>query len=173
MQETAQQYTQRVLGYLEGKQALRVQQSTPQKLALLTKRLDRKRLTKRPAPDKWSVAEILAHLADAELVIGWRLRMMLTSSGTSIQGYDQDLWASTFNYGRRDPKVSLETFRVLRESNLALLKTVSKNLLENYGMHSERGKETVTYFTQLVAGHDLNHLHQVEKIVKAPRARKR
>ncbi len=173
MQETAQQYTQRVLGYLDGKPALRVQQSTPQKLAILTKRLDRKKLAKRPAPDKWSVAEILAHLADAELVIGWRLRMMLTSNGTPIQGYDQDLWASTFNYGRRDPKVSLETFRVLRESNLALLKTVPKNLLENYGMHSERGKETITYFTHLVAGHDLNHLQQVEKIVKAPRARKR
>jgi hypothetical protein len=173
MQETAQQYTQRILGCLDGKPALRVQQATPQKLALLTKRLDRKRLTKRPAPDKWSVAEILAHLADSELAIGWRLRVMLTSNGASIQGYDQDAWASTFSYARRDPKVSLETFRVLRENNVALLKTVPKNLLENYYIHSERGKETVTHFTNMVAGHDLNHLQQVEKIVKAPYARKR
>jgi len=172
MQETAQQYTQRILGFMEGKQALRVQQSTPKKLALLTKRLDRKRLTKRPAADKWSVAEILAHLADSELAIGWRLRVMLTSNGASIQGYDQDTWASTFKYGSRDPKVSLETFRMLRENNVALLKTVPKNLLENYYVHSERGKETVTHFTNMVAGHDLNHLQQIEKIVKAPRARK-
>ena len=169
MQAAAQQYTQRILGFVEGKQALRVQRSTPQKLALLTKRLDRKRLTKRPALNTWSVAEILAHLADVELAVGWRLRMMLTANGTPIQGYDQDLWAKTFNYGRRDPKISLETFRVLRESNLALLKTVPKNLLENYCIHSERGKETVTHLTNMVAGHDLNHLRQVEKIAKAPK----
>jgi DinB superfamily len=172
MQETAQQYTQRILEHLGGKPALRVQQSTPKKLALLTKHLDRKRLAKRPAPGKWSVAEILAHLADSELAIGWRLRMMLTSNGTPIQGYDQDAWAATFNYARRDPKVSLETFRVLRENNVALLKTVPKNLLENYYMHSERGKETVAHFTNMIAGHDLNHLQQVEKIVKSPGGRK-
>jgi len=98
---------------------------------------------------------------------------MLTSNGTPIQGYDQDLWASTFKYGRSDPKVSLEAFRVLRENNLALLKTVPKNLLENYGMHSERGRETISHFNNLVAGHDLNHLQQVETIVKALRTRKR
>jgi hypothetical protein len=72
MQETAQEYTQRLLGYLDGKPGLRVQQTTPKKLALLTKQLDHKNLAKRPAPDKWSVSEILAHLADSELVIAWR-----------------------------------------------------------------------------------------------------
>jgi hypothetical protein len=167
MQETAEQYTQRLLGYLEGKSGLRVQQATPKKLALLTKRLDRKKLVKRPAPDKWSVAEILAHLADSELVIAWRLRLILTSNGASIQAYDQDVWATAFHYGRRNPKESLERFRVLRESNIGLLKAAPKNLLENYGMHAERGKETISHLINLVAGHDLNHLQQVERVVKA------
>ena len=63
-------------------------------------------------------------MADAELVIGYRLRLILASNGTSIQAFDQDAWAETFNYGRRDPKVSLETFRTLRESNLRLLSSV-------------------------------------------------
>jgi hypothetical protein len=173
MQETAAQYTQRLLGYLDGKPGLRVQQATPNRLALLTKRLDRKQLAKRPAPDKWSVAEILAHLADSELVIAWRLRLILTSNGAPIQPYDQDVWATTFNYGRRDPKESLERFRVLRESNVALLKATPKNLLENYGMHAERGKETIAHLMNLVAGHDLNHVQQVERIVKAPRTKRR
>jgi len=173
MYETAQEYTQRILGYLDGKSALSVQKSTPQKLAVLIKRIDKKRLTKRPAPGKWSVSEVLAHLADSELVVGWRLRAILTSNGTPIQGYDQDVWASTFNYARRDPKISLETFRALRESNLLVLKTVSKGLMENYGMHSERGKETVTHFANLVAGHDLNHLRQIEQIVKPKHTPKR
>ena len=169
MQETAQQYTQRLLGYLDEKPGLRVQQATPKKLALLIQRLDRKKLTKRPSPAQWSVAEIVAHLADSELVIGWRLRLILSSNGAPVQPYDQDVWATTFNYGRRDAKVSLETFRVLRESNITLLKSVPKKLLENYGMHAERGKETIFHLMNLVAGHDLNHLQQVERIVKMPR----
>jgi hypothetical protein len=171
MQETAQEYTQRLLGYLDGKPGLRVQQATPQRLSLLTKRVDRKKLAKRPAPGKWSVAEILAHMADSELAVAWRLRMILTSDGVPIQAYDQDVWARTFNYSRRDPKDSLERFRILRASNVALLKNVPKNLLGNYGMHAERGKETISHLINMVAGHDLNHLRQVENIVKTPRAK--
>jgi uncharacterized damage-inducible protein DinB len=167
VQETAQQYTQRLIGYVEGKPGLRVQQDTPKKLVLLTKRLDRKKLAKRPAPGKWSVAEILAHMADSELAVSWRLRMILTSNGVAIQAYDQDAWARTFNYARRDPKDSLERLRILRESNVALLKSLPKNLFANYGMHAERGKETVSHLINMVAGHDLNHLRQIEAIVKA------
>src|SRR5258708_6178290 len=121
MQETAPQYTQRLLGYISGKPPLSVQRATPKKLAALARRMDKKKIMRRPAPDKWSVAKILAPLADAELVIGWRLRSVLGASGNPIQAYDQDIWANTFKYARRDPKASLETFRVLREGNLALL----------------------------------------------------
>ncbi|MBZ5705894.1 MAG: DinB family protein [Acidobacteriia bacterium] len=169
MQETPQQYTQRILGYSEGKQPLRVQQATAKKLSALTRRLNKKQLTQQPVPGKWSIAEILAHLADAELVGGWRLRLILGSSGTPIQAFDQDVWAQTFNYSRRNPKASLEMFRVLRENNLTLLKSVPKGLWDNYGMHAERGKETIAHIVRMFAGHDLNHLQQVEKIVKGSR----
>jgi uncharacterized damage-inducible protein DinB len=171
MQETPQQYIARTLGYVEGKNPLRVQQSTPQKLATLIKGLDKKRLTKPPAPGPWSIAEILAHLADTELVAGWRMRLILGQNGTPIQAFDQDVWASTFNYRRRDPKASLQTFKVLRENNLALLKSVSKNLWENYGMHRERGKESIAHIVRMFAGHDLNHLRQVEQIASQSRKR--
>jgi uncharacterized damage-inducible protein DinB len=169
MQETPQQYTQRILGYSEGKEPVQLQKATARKLSALTRRLNKKQLRRRPAPGKWSIAEILAHLADAELVGSWRMRLILGSNGTPIQGFDQDVWAETFNYSRRDPKVSLETFRILRENNLALLKSVPKNLWDNYGMHSERGKETIANIVRMFAGHDLNHLQQVEKIVKGSR----
>lgn len=171
MPETAQQYTQRLLSYSAGKQPLNVQRATPKRLVALTRRMDKKKMTRRPQPDKWSVAEILAHLADAELVIGWRLRSILGASGNLVQAYDQDVWADIFQYKRRDPKASIETFRVLRESNLALLKTVPKNLWENYGMHQERGKESIAHLVKMIAGHDLNHLQQLEKIVKEKRAK--
>jgi uncharacterized damage-inducible protein DinB len=172
MQETAQQYIQRILGHVEGEDPMRVQRETPKKLAKLVKPLSKKQLTTRPEPGKWSVAEILAHLADAELVGGWRMRLILGNSGVPIQAFDQDVWAETLGYSKRDPKVSLETFRVLREANLAMLKSLPKNLWENYGMHSERGKETITHIVRMFAGHDLNHVAQVERIVKAGRTKR-
>lgn len=166
MQETPQQYTQRMLKHSQGKNPLRLQKGTHKKLAALTKRLNKKQLTRQPAPDKWSIAEILAHLADAELVIGYRIRLILASNGTTIQAFDQDAWAKTFKYGCRDSKISLETFRFLRENNLRLLNSVPRPSWENYGLHQERGKESVAHLMKMMAGHDLNHLLQIEKIVK-------
>jgi hypothetical protein len=90
-------------------------------------------------------------LADTELAGGWRLRMILSQNGTPVQAFDQDSWANTFNYIQRDSKISLETFRVLRENNLALLKSMPKNLWENYGMHEERGKESVAHIVRMFA----------------------
>ena len=172
MQETPQQYIERILGFIDGKDPLRVQRETPKKLQTLIKPLSKKQLTQRPEAGKWSIAEILAHLADTELVGGWRMRLILGSNGVSVQPFDQDVWAETLGYSRRDAKVSLETFRVLRESNLAMLKALPKNLWENYGMHQERGKETIAHIVRMFAGHDLNHLAQVEKISKASRSKR-
>ncbi len=172
MQETPQQYIQRILSHIDGKDPLRVQRETPKKLEKLIKPLSKKQLTQRPEPGKWSIAEILAHLADTELVGGWRMRLILGHNGVSLQPFDQDVWAETLGYSRRDPKVSLETFRVLRESNLAMLKSLPKNLWGNYGMHQERGKETIAHIVRMFAGHDLNHLTQVENIRKGSRSKR-
>jgi len=173
MQETAQQYIQRILGHLDGRDPIQIQQATAKKLQKLVKPLSKKQLSQRPEPGKWSIAEILAHLADAELVGGWRMRLILGNNGVSLQPFDQDVWAETFAYARRDPTTSLETFRVLRENNLRMLKALPKNLWENYGMHQERGKETLTHIVRMFAGHDLNHLAQVEKIAKGNRSKEK
>ncbi|HEY7615758.1 MAG TPA: DinB family protein [Terriglobales bacterium] len=170
MQETPQQYIDRMLGNVEGKDPLQVQRSTPGKLAKLVKGLDRRQLTRQPAPGKWSIAEILAHLADTELVGGWRMRLILGQNGTPIQAFDQDVWAQTFNYRRRTSQASLATFRVLRRNNLELLRSVPKKLWENYGMHQERGKETIAHIVRMFAGHDLNHLRQVQQMAAQARS---
>src|SRR5258708_10948248 len=95
----------------------------------------KKQLTRRPAPDKWSVAEVMAHLADVEIAVGWRLRLVLTANAVSIQAYDQDAWAATFGYARRDPRQSLELFRTNRDANIRLVKPVPRELWNNYGVH--------------------------------------
>jgi DinB family protein len=169
MAETAQEYTHRLLSYAGNKDPLRLQKSAPARLAALVKGKTRKQLTRRPAPEKWSIAEIMAHLADAEIAIAWRIRQILASGPIPIQAYDQDRWAKTFAYARRDPRQSLANFRALREANVALLKSVPRKLWENYGVHEERGNESISHIVRMVSGHDVNHLRQIEAILKGKR----
>ena len=165
MQETAQQYIQRILGYVEGKDAVKVQGATAGKLKKLVRGLSAKQLKWRPEPAKWSIAEIVAHLADTEIVASWRMRSVIGENGITIQPFDQDAWASAFQYNKRDAKRSMEIFRVLRENNLALLREIPRETWDNYGMHLERGKETIAHLVRMFAGHDTNHVLQVERIV--------
>jgi len=166
MPETPQQYTQRILGFVNGKEPLEAQGETAKTLARLIQSLGSEPLSRRPQPGKWSITEILAHLVDTEIVVSWRMRMVIGQSGVPIQAVDQDMWAQTFDYPRHDPQITLETFRVLRENNLCMLRALPLHLWENYGMHSERGKETLADIVHMYAGHDLNHLAQVEKIAQ-------
>jgi hypothetical protein len=164
MAETAQQYIQRILGHVEGQDAIKMQRATAAKLKKLTQGLTPKQLRWKPDPGSWSIAEIVAHLADAEIVASWRMRSVLGANGTAIQPFDQDTWAAVFQYSKRDPKQSLEVFRVLRENNLAMLKAIPRESWDNYGMHAERGKETIAHLARMFAGHDTNHVLQVESI---------
>lgn len=166
MKETAQQYIQRMLGNVGDQQPLAVQRATAARLAKAIQGLSPAQLRKQPAPGKWSIAEILAHLADAEIAIAFRLRMIIGQSGTPLQAFDQDLWASSSNYSKHPAKQSVEDFRALRQRNLRLLKSIPKSAWENYGMHAERGKETLGHVTRMIAGHDVNHLTQVEALAR-------
>jgi hypothetical protein len=166
MKETPEQYKQRMLKQTEGKQPLAVQAATPKKLERLIKGLPTSKLRKRPAPGKWSVSEILAHLAEAEIVGAFRMRLILGAPGTPIAAFDQDAWVVSGHYDKRDPRKSLEQFRVVREANLALLKSLTPEQWKHYGMHSERGQETIEHLVRMFAGHDINHLLQVETILR-------
>jgi hypothetical protein len=167
MAETPQQYIQRMLEIVGDQQPLRVQAATPRKLERMLKGAPSSKLRKRPAPGKWSVAEIVAHISDAELVGGYRIRAILGDPGTQIIGFDQDAWVTALHYDKRDPRKSFEQFCALRAANLALLKTLTPEQWEHYGMHSERGKESVAHIARMFAGHDINHLAQIERILAA------
>ena len=166
MAETAEEYIHRILGYVEGQDARKVQRSTATKLKKSIQGLTPKQLKWRPEPTKWSIAEILAHLADAEIVASWRMRSVIGENGITIQPFDQNAWASVFAYQRRDAQRSLELFRLLRENNLAMLNEIPDEKWEYYGMHLERGKESIAHLSRMFAGHDVNHVLQVERIVK-------
>jgi hypothetical protein len=165
MSETPQQYSERIMKMIEGKDPFKTQSATSKKLESLVKGAPPSKLRKRPAPDKWSIAEIIAHLADTEIVIGWRVRSILAAPGTPIQAFDQDAWAAAGNYAKRDPRKSIEQFRAVRDANLALYKSLSPDQWKHFGMHAERGEENLTRILRMMAGHDVNHISQIEQIL--------
>jgi DinB superfamily len=166
MDEKIAAYIKKIESKLAGKNPMKVQSATAKELARLIKGATPAKLKKRPMPDKWSVTEVIAHLADSEMVVGWRLRSILGAPGTPIQAYDQDAWAKEGNYGKRDARKSLEQFRVLREMNLALVKSLTPEQKKRFGMHAERGEESIDRLVLMMAGHDINHTEQVEQILK-------
>jgi DinB family protein len=171
MQETPQQYRQRILGNLGDQDPVKVQSATPARLARLIRGASRARLAKRPAPGKWSVNEILAHLAESEIVVGYRLRTIMGEPGAPIQAFDQDKWAAAGKYAAREAKKSLALFRAVREANLELLRSLDAAQWKLFGMHSERGEESIEMTVSMIAGHDINHLRQVEALVSANRSK--
>jgi hypothetical protein len=158
MAETFDAYRIRVLSYLGDEEPIGVQQATPSQLDRRLRDVAPEELIRRPEPEKWSIAEIVAHLADAELAMGWRLRNMLANPGVSLTWWDQAVWAERLGYAQQDASVSAGVFRALRESNLRLLE-------ECYGVHEVRGRQTVEEFVRLEAAHDLNHLRQIDRIL--------
>lgn len=166
MAETAQQYVERILRHADGLDGLAVLAQTPVRLEALLAGTPHESWRVRPAPRRWSAGEVLAHLADCEIVAGWRVRSILATDGAALQPFDQDAWAETFRYVESDLAESLQMFTAARRSLLSLLRRVDPARLDHYGMHAERGKETIRHLIQLYAGHDLNHLGQIESLVR-------
>jgi hypothetical protein len=160
--ETPQEYTARLLSYIGAQDPTEILRTTAGRLReLMTGRWEQT-LRQRPAPDRWSVAEIVTHLADSEIVGAWRFRTVLTWNAAPLQPYDQNAWASAFRYADADPWESLEMFDALRRSTLSLLARVDPARFDHYGVHAERGEESVHHLIRLYAGHDVNHLRQIE-----------
>lgn len=171
MQETASQYIARINSYLGNDDVLTVLSQTPQALQELLKNVPEQVLRQRPTPDKWSVLEQVVHLSDVEIVVGFRVRFVLgAEDGAPIVAFDQDRWQQAFRYNERDLAPTLESFRAARENNLRLYRSLTAAQWEKYGMHSERGKETVRAIVNLQGGHDRNHLKQMQEILAQGKA---
>jgi uncharacterized damage-inducible protein DinB len=116
---------------------------------------------------KWSIAHVLRHLADSEVVWGWRMRLILAQDRPPLTGYDQDQWADRLHYADADAGDSIDALRVLRRDNLKLIERATPEDMQRVGVHSERGEESAGYLMHLYAGHDLLHLSQIDRIKAA------
>ena len=165
--EQAREYTAAVVGLLEGRDPFAVLRSTPSALAQALQGLSDADLSRPEAEGQWSTRQVVQHLADSELVWGYRLRMVLAHDRPSITGYDQDLWARRLNYAEADVAEAVKTFETLRGANLQLLSRASAADLKRVGAHAERGEESIEHMIRLYAGHDLLHLNQLARIRRA------
>jgi uncharacterized damage-inducible protein DinB len=150
--------------YLGEKAPLSVIAETPQRLQSLLTKIGVDRSGQSPAPGKWSAREILCHLADCELVFAFRLRQTLAEPHHVIQPFDQDDWAKM--YGAYDAPTALAVFSSTRKWNLALIRAVPDADYSKPVTHPERGAMTFGVVVETMAGHDINHIRQIEAIAQ-------
>jgi hypothetical protein len=145
--------------HLGNRQPQEVIAATPARLEELIKGLG-PRAEKSPAPGKWSPREIACHLADCEIAFGFRLRQTLAEDGHVVQPFDQEKWAR--QYAGCDVAGALAAFSALRRWNVTLITGLRPADLQRKVTHPERGEMTLETIVQTMAGHDLNHLKQIE-----------
>ena len=117
-------------------------------------------LDARPGPNKWSTREIVHHLADSEMIAASRLRYLLGQDRPTLHGYDQDEFARRLYYDRPHA-VSLELFRLVRESTLEILDRLTPTEWIREGTHTEVGPYSVESWLKTYAGHAHKHATQI------------
>jgi hypothetical protein len=149
--------------FLQSEKPLDVIQATPARLQQFVAGASADTLQKTPAPNKWSVRDILCHLADCEIAFAFRLRQTLAEKNHLIQPFDQEAFAT--NYGDRTTSEALATFTALRHWNVLLIKSVTPAALTKSVTHRERGAMTFQTIVETMGGHDLNHIAQITSLL--------
>jgi hypothetical protein len=157
-------YVAALLELIGDKDPVAVLRQTPDVLRQFFATVPEQILTVPEAPGKWSIREVIQHLADSELVGGFRLRLVLAHDRPTITPYDQDLWSNQLRYSEVDVRDALEQFTVLRRANMRLWANVTPADLKRVGVHGERGEESVEHMRRLYAAHDLLHVRQLDRI---------
>jgi hypothetical protein len=155
-------YRERLLGLLGDRDPLEALERNPERVEAVARKLGEERLSRSYGPGKWTGRQVLAHLADAEMATGFRVRQILSEDDHRIQGWDEASWGR--RYRDVDTGTALASYRALRRWNLALFRGLSQADLDRQGVHPERGPETLASIIRLLAGHDLNHLGQLERL---------
>jgi hypothetical protein len=142
--------------------------ATPGRLGSIFATLGTAVAERSPAPGKWSARQILCHLADCEVAFAFRLRQAVAESRHVIQPFDQDAWAGVYGSGALDVASALETYSALRKWNVKFIESVPPGTMSKKLNHPERGDMTFQVVVETMAGHDLNHLNQIERIASIP-----
>ncbi len=148
---------------LGNRDPLEVLGETQERIPAIAQALGRSGLKRSYAPGKWTAAQVLAHLADCEMAFGFRVRQILSEPQLVIQPFDQDGWARL--YDNIDGLQAASTFQAIRDWNMSLFRRLGPEDLAKTATHPERGPEKAETVIRIIAGHTLNHLAQLERIL--------
>ncbi len=156
---------------LEGREPAEILRETPAKLADLLKPMAAEAIEHKPAPHKWSIRELLCHLADCEVALGWRLRIIYGSAndqkGPLLQTFEQDSWSRAYDGSCYTTATARATWNAMRQWNMALIEGLSAEDKNRPAVHPELGPVTLWHLVEIAAGHDLHHLSGLEKLTRS------
>src|ERR1700730_1071575 len=162
--------SRRVLPMTEAelKKHLDAAEKSPKEIAAAVSGLSEKVLRYKPSTDKWCVLEVLGHLADVEIIYGYRLRQMLADTKPVIAALDQNAWTRNLNYLDCRPSELVAFYGLGRHHNLRLLRGLEPSDLLKSAFHPEMQREiTVADLVERMGGHGAAHLQQIEKLKTA------
>ncbi len=162
--DTGAAYVRALMELLGDREPLDVLGSLVRDLRAATDGLSDEQLRRPEAAGKWSILQVVCHLADTELVVGFRLRQTLSHDRPLLPGIDQDRWAERLRYKEDDFEEVMHRLAAMRSADIRLAISLSADELDRVGLHEERGEETVRHILRMLAGHDLAHLRQVGRI---------
>jgi hypothetical protein len=141
-----------------------------QELAAALPEFPREMWQYKPAPDRWSVHEILVHLADAEANSYVRCRRLVAEPGQAVMGYDQDEWARRCDYHAQDPELAVQLFALLRRASYELIRRLPESAWAATVTHSEYGPYGFERWLEIYERHTRGHIQQMRKNLEAWRA---
>jgi hypothetical protein len=121
----------------------------------------------RPAPDRWTIHEIIVHIADSEANSYVRCRRFIAEPGSTVMGYDEAGWAQRLNYYAQSPAAALELFKQLRAASYHLIKTLPEAVWANTVVHSESGVMTMDEWLDIYDRHVPDHIAQMQEVYTA------
>ena len=158
-----EQYRQQLLAALGNDGPVTVVRSSLADVETLLSGASVDQLRRQPAPGEWSPHQVLSHMADADLMVNVRVRMIVTQDRPTLVGYDQEAWTARFAGLESDPRETVERWQTLRRANIRIFESLTDAEWARVGQHSERGDESALLTVQLMAGHDRIHLDQFRR----------
>lgn len=141
--------------------------AAPRALARALGRASGRRLARRPARGEWSATEVLGHLLDAEVTLGFRIRKLAAEPGAPVVAWDQDRWTDGLRHRRADARTLAAAYGALRAANVEQVRRLSPAQRRAAGRHPEYGRLRVDEILGHWAEHDLNHLEQIRAALRA------
>jgi len=143
--------------------------AAPPAIARAVGRASRRVLGRRPAAREWSVTEVLAHLLDAEVALGFRIRKVAAEPGSAIPAWDQEKWTEGLRHRRAGARTVLAAYAALRGAHVELARRLTPAQRRLRGRHPEYGPISVAQMLEHFAEHDLNHLGQIRSTLRTLR----